>query len=267
MENYHAPTPATLKGATVVDTPQAFDLWTRKAAVFIDAIARPKRPADLPPYQPWSAEPRRDIPGSLWLADTGFRRAYARGSALFRNGARARDGRRQVQAHRLLLPHPLLGVLERRQARAELGLYERLLVSAGRRRLGEGGPSAGGERARAARNSSAQSPPLPVASRISASGSGSAKTSPEGSSRTAGSPVQRRRQSRLWQETPAASLSKSRSLARSARSPSFRVAARPDANEQAAFLRRFAHAVPRSASCAAEYVDARSRVEGVASGE
>jgi PQQ-dependent catabolism-associated CXXCW motif protein len=72
MEKYHAPTPATLKGATVVDTPQAFDLWTRKAAVFIDALTRPKRPADLAPEKPWIAEPRRDIPDSLWLADTGL---------------------------------------------------------------------------------------------------------------------------------------------------------------------------------------------------
>ena len=93
MENYHAPTPATLKGATVVDTPQAFDLWTRKAAVFIDAIARPKRPADLPPYQPWSADPRRDIPGSIWLADTGFGELTPEAQRYFETGlARATGG-------------------------------------------------------------------------------------------------------------------------------------------------------------------------------
>jgi PQQ-dependent catabolism-associated CXXCW motif protein len=92
-ENYHAPTPATLKGATVVDTAQAFDLWARKAAVFIDAIARPKRPADLPPYQPWSAEPRRDIPGSVWLVDTGFGELTPQALRYFETGlARATGG-------------------------------------------------------------------------------------------------------------------------------------------------------------------------------
>ncbi|ARN80227.1 PQQ-dependent catabolism-associated CXXCW motif protein [Methylocystis bryophila] len=93
MEKYHAPTPATLKGATVVDTAQAFDLWTRKAAVFIDAIARPKRPADLAPDALWSPEPRRNIPGSLWLADTGFGELSPEAQRYFEEGlARATGG-------------------------------------------------------------------------------------------------------------------------------------------------------------------------------
>ena len=32
MDAYRAPVPATLKGATVIDTSQAFDLWRRHAA-------------------------------------------------------------------------------------------------------------------------------------------------------------------------------------------------------------------------------------------
>jgi PQQ-dependent catabolism-associated CXXCW motif protein len=93
MEKYHAPTPMTLKGATVIDTEQAFDLWTRKAAVFIDAIARQKRPADLPPDKPWSAEARRDIPGSVWLADTGFGELSPDAQRYFEKGlARATGG-------------------------------------------------------------------------------------------------------------------------------------------------------------------------------
>ncbi|MGA9599986.1 MAG: PQQ-dependent catabolism-associated CXXCW motif protein [Methylocystis sp.] len=93
MEKYHAPTPATLKGATVIDTPQAFDFWTRKAAVFIDAIARPKRPADFAPDKPWVPEPRRNIPGSLWLADTGFGELSPDAQRYFEDGlARATNG-------------------------------------------------------------------------------------------------------------------------------------------------------------------------------
>jgi PQQ-dependent catabolism-associated CXXCW motif protein len=72
LENYHAPTPATLKGATVIDTDRAYKLWSEKAAVFIDALSRPPRPADLPKEAEWSPPPRRDIPGSLWLPGVGL---------------------------------------------------------------------------------------------------------------------------------------------------------------------------------------------------
>ncbi|MBV9065361.1 MAG: PQQ-dependent catabolism-associated CXXCW motif protein, partial [Methylobacteriaceae bacterium] len=38
LEDYRAPTPATLSGARVVTTAQAHQLWTDKAAVFIDVL-------------------------------------------------------------------------------------------------------------------------------------------------------------------------------------------------------------------------------------
>ena len=41
LDNYHARTPATLKGATVIDTEQAFEIWTKKEAVFVDTLSRP----------------------------------------------------------------------------------------------------------------------------------------------------------------------------------------------------------------------------------
>lgn len=72
LEKYHAPTPATLKGATVIDTARAFEIWSKKEAIFVDALARPTRPVDLPKEATWQAPPRRDIPGSIWLVDTGF---------------------------------------------------------------------------------------------------------------------------------------------------------------------------------------------------
>ncbi|WP_018406105.1 PQQ-dependent catabolism-associated CXXCW motif protein [Methylocystis rosea] len=72
LDNYHAPTPATLKGATVLDTPQAFELWSGKKAVFIDALSRPPKPEGLPKNAVWRDPKRFDIPGSIWLPDTGF---------------------------------------------------------------------------------------------------------------------------------------------------------------------------------------------------
>jgi PQQ-dependent catabolism-associated CXXCW motif protein len=72
LDDYRAPTPATLKGAHVVDTSKAYELWRAKSAVFIDALARPPKPADLPPKTIWRDKPRADIPGSVWLVNTGF---------------------------------------------------------------------------------------------------------------------------------------------------------------------------------------------------
>ena len=72
LDAYRAPVPATLKGATVIDTPRAFDLWSRTAATFIDALPHPPRPDGLPKNVVWRETPRDDIPGSLWLPDTGY---------------------------------------------------------------------------------------------------------------------------------------------------------------------------------------------------
>ncbi len=69
---YRAPTPLTLKGARVLSTAEARELWRGKAAAFIDVLPQPPRPANLPPGTIWQEKPRYDIPGSLWLPDTGY---------------------------------------------------------------------------------------------------------------------------------------------------------------------------------------------------
>jgi PQQ-dependent catabolism-associated CXXCW motif protein len=71
LENYHAATPATLQGATTVDTARAFEIWSSKGAAFVDTVSRPSRPVYLPHELEWSAPARRDIPGSVWLAGVG----------------------------------------------------------------------------------------------------------------------------------------------------------------------------------------------------
>jgi PQQ-dependent catabolism-associated CXXCW motif protein len=72
MDAYRAPVPATLKGATVIDTARAFDLWTSKSGVFIDALPHAPKPEGLPKNAVWREQPRFDIPGSVWLPDTGY---------------------------------------------------------------------------------------------------------------------------------------------------------------------------------------------------
>src|SRR5512132_4320228 len=46
-EDYRAPTPATLKGARVVTTAEAEQIWKSGGAVFLDVLPHAPRPANL----------------------------------------------------------------------------------------------------------------------------------------------------------------------------------------------------------------------------
>jgi len=70
--DYRAPTPARLAGARVITTAQADALWQDKAAIFVDVMPRAPRPPNLPPGTIWRDRPRLNIPGSIWLPDTGY---------------------------------------------------------------------------------------------------------------------------------------------------------------------------------------------------
>lgn len=70
--NYRSPTPATLQGARVIATEEAEVLWRNGQAVFVDVLPRPPRPQNLPEDTIWRDRQRDNIPGSLWLPNTGF---------------------------------------------------------------------------------------------------------------------------------------------------------------------------------------------------
>ena len=89
MEDYRAPVPATLAGARVLTTAEAQALWREKAAVFVDVLPHVPKPAGLPAGTVWRDPPRRKLPGSIWLPDTGTGRLAAGTDACFR---RALDG-------------------------------------------------------------------------------------------------------------------------------------------------------------------------------
>jgi PQQ-dependent catabolism-associated CXXCW motif protein len=71
LDDYRAPTPATVAGATMIETEKAYELWQSGAAAWIDVLPAPRRPENLPAQSLWMPLPRRDIPGSLWLPDVG----------------------------------------------------------------------------------------------------------------------------------------------------------------------------------------------------
>jgi len=86
LSDYKAPVPLTLKGARVVGTAEAFALWSTRAAAFIDVLPQAPRPANLPAGTIWRDKPREDIPGSVWLPDTGYGELHPSMEAYFRGG-------------------------------------------------------------------------------------------------------------------------------------------------------------------------------------
>jgi PQQ-dependent catabolism-associated CXXCW motif protein len=72
LEDYRKPTPATLRGAKTIATEEAEKLWRSGDASFVDVLPRPPRPRNLPEGTLWRDKPRPDIPGSVWLPDTGY---------------------------------------------------------------------------------------------------------------------------------------------------------------------------------------------------
>src|SRR5208282_1823019 len=72
LDDFRAPTPATLHGAKVIATAEAEAIWRTRSAAFVDVLPRAPRPRNLPAGTYWRDKPRADIPGSIWLPDTGY---------------------------------------------------------------------------------------------------------------------------------------------------------------------------------------------------
>jgi PQQ-dependent catabolism-associated CXXCW motif protein len=70
-DDYRAPVPATLAGVRVLTTGEAASIWRARTGVFIDVLPRAPKPS-LPPGTVWRDQPRLNIPGSMWLPDTGY---------------------------------------------------------------------------------------------------------------------------------------------------------------------------------------------------
>jgi PQQ-dependent catabolism-associated CXXCW motif protein len=96
-DNYRAPTPATLSGARVLSTADAEAIWRDRRGAFIDVLPRPPKPANLPAGTVWRDTPRRNIPGSVWLPDTGYGKLPPLTEAYLQHGLeRASGGNRDA---------------------------------------------------------------------------------------------------------------------------------------------------------------------------
>jgi PQQ-dependent catabolism-associated CXXCW motif protein len=85
-DNYRAAVPATLAGARVLTTAEAEAIWRSKAGVFIDVLPRAPKPKNLPEGTVWRDKPRFNIPGSIWLPDTGYGRLAPATEDYFKRG-------------------------------------------------------------------------------------------------------------------------------------------------------------------------------------
>lgn len=86
MDEYKAPVPDTLQGAKVVTTEEAEALWRKKGALFIDVMPETPKPANLPAGTIWRDKVRKDIPGSIWLANVGYGAIPGETADYFRQG-------------------------------------------------------------------------------------------------------------------------------------------------------------------------------------
>lgn len=92
VENYRAATPITLRGGQVVTTEEAEKIWRSHSASFVDVLPRPPRPKTLPEGTVWHDKPRLDIPGSIWLPDTGYGELAPSMADYFASGLRKVSG-------------------------------------------------------------------------------------------------------------------------------------------------------------------------------
>src|SRR6186997_2818636 len=92
MEDFRAPVPATLAGARVLTTAEAEAIWRAGRAIFVDVLPRTSKPPNLPPGTVWRDQPRSNIPGSIWLPDTGYGKLAEATEAYLRRGLERASG-------------------------------------------------------------------------------------------------------------------------------------------------------------------------------
>ena len=85
MDDYRAPVPETVAGATTVSTQQLKAMIDAGGVVLVDVLPAPRKPPDMLPGVPWMPVPHRNLPGSIWLPEVGRGKIPASVNAYFRD--------------------------------------------------------------------------------------------------------------------------------------------------------------------------------------
>ena len=71
LDDYRAPTPATIAGGTAVTTAELEALIASRHPILVDVLPAQKRPDGLPANTLWLPKARKNLPGSTWLPEVG----------------------------------------------------------------------------------------------------------------------------------------------------------------------------------------------------
>ena len=71
LDDYRAPVPDIVPGATVVHVSEVQALIATGTAVLIDVLPAPRRPDSMRPGAPWLPTPHLTLPGALWWPEIG----------------------------------------------------------------------------------------------------------------------------------------------------------------------------------------------------
>jgi PQQ-dependent catabolism-associated CXXCW motif protein len=85
MDDYRAPVPETVAGATTVSTQQLKAMIDAGGVVLVDVLPAPRKPPNMLPGVPWMPVPHRNIPGSIWLPEVGRGKIPVSVNAYFRD--------------------------------------------------------------------------------------------------------------------------------------------------------------------------------------
>jgi sulfur-oxidizing protein SoxY len=96
----NSPTPATLRGGTVIRAPDLAAMLKRGGVVIVDVSNTQPRPEKLAPQAVWMPPPHAVIPGSLWLAGVGAGAIDTQTDSFYK--------RRLAEATKNNLDHPLV---------------------------------------------------------------------------------------------------------------------------------------------------------------
>jgi PQQ-dependent catabolism-associated CXXCW motif protein len=86
MEDFRSPVPLTLKGARVLTSDEAADLWNKSGGIFVDVYPQAPKPPNLPAGTFWRDPSHRSIEGASWLPNVGYGALSPEADAYFRSG-------------------------------------------------------------------------------------------------------------------------------------------------------------------------------------